>query len=107
MLFSWNGKKAKNQSGCSPANESAVWHRHGNNQYSKTLDAIPAVDMVVTMGCNVDCPYLPCMFREDWGLNDPTGKSDAEFVKVIRVIEARVLELNTYFDFISKNNKNW
>ena len=62
-------------------------------QYSKLLAEIPPVNIVVTMGCNVECPYLPCKHREDWGLDDPTGKSDEEFVKVIRQIEGKVLKL--------------
>ncbi|HEY8390861.1 MAG TPA: arsenate reductase ArsC, partial [Clostridia bacterium] len=37
--------------------------------------------------------YLPCKHREDWGLDDPTGKSDEEFKKVISIIEARIIEL--------------
>lgn len=62
-------------------------------QYSKLIDEIPPVDIVVTMGCNVECPYLPCMHREDWGLDDPTGKSDEEFKKVISIIETKIDEL--------------
>lgn len=62
-------------------------------QYSKLLSDLPSVDIVVTMGCNVDCPYLPCRHREDWGLDDPTGKSDEEFIKVIRRIESNILSL--------------
>ena len=64
-------------------------------QYSKLLTAIPSVDYVITMGCNVECPFLPCKHREDWGLEDPTGKNDAEFKAVIKEIEERVLELRT------------
>lgn len=52
-------------------------------QHSKLLKDIPEVDIVITMGCNVDCPYLPCRYREDWGLDDPTGKNDEEFYKII------------------------
>lgn len=63
------------------------------NQYSKLLSAIPEVDIVVTMGCNVDCPYLPCMEREDWGLEDPSGKSEGEFLKVMKIIEDNILKL--------------
>lgn len=59
-------------------------------QYSKLLSDIPAVDIVITMGCNVQCPFLPCVYREDWGLDDPTGKSDDEFIKTIRSIEEKV-----------------
>ena len=62
-------------------------------QYSKLLSDIPQVDVVITMGCNVQCPFLPCSHREDWGLEDPTGKSDAAFLKTIQLIEERILDL--------------
>ena len=62
-------------------------------QYSKLLSALPPVDVVVTMGCNVQCPMLPCSHREDWGLEDPSGKEDATFLETIRNIEEKVLEL--------------
>lgn len=62
-------------------------------QYSKLLSDIPPVDVVVTMGCNVRCPFLPCKLREDWGLEDPTGKSDEFFLETINKIEQKVLEL--------------
>jgi protein-tyrosine-phosphatase len=45
------------------------------------------------MGCNVNCPVLPCTIQEDWGLDDPTGKSDEEFIKVIQIIEKKINEL--------------
>jgi arsenate reductase len=64
-------------------------------QYSKLLSDIPPVDIVVTMGCNVECPFLPCKYQEDWGLDDPSGKEDTEFIKTIRLIEAQVKELAT------------
>lgn len=63
-------------------------------QYSKLLKDIPEVDIVITMGCNVECPYLPCIYREDWGLNDPTGKSDEEFIFVINEILDKILLLS-------------
>ena len=62
-------------------------------QYSKLLADIPPVDVVITMGCNVACPFLPCKRREDWGLDDPTGKNDEEFLKVIKLIEEKILTL--------------
>ena len=62
-------------------------------QHSKLLADIPAVDVVITMGCNVQCPFLPCKWREDWGLEDPTGKTDGEFLKTIAQIEERILAL--------------
>ena len=48
-------------------------------QYSKLLSEIPQVDIVITMGCNVNCPVIPCEYREDWGVDDPTGKDDKVF----------------------------
>ncbi len=62
-------------------------------QRSKLLTDIPEVDVVVTMGCNVNCPYLPCRYREDWGLDDPSGKSDEEYIKTAKLIEEKVLDL--------------
>lgn len=62
-------------------------------QKSKVISDIPPVDVVVTMGCNVDCPYLPSKHREDWGLEDPTGKEKEEFVKTAEIIEDKVLDL--------------
>ena len=62
-------------------------------QYSKLLEDISDVDVVITMGCNVSCPYLPCKYREDWGLEDPTGKDDKEFEKVIKQIHKNILQL--------------
>lgn len=62
-------------------------------QRPKLLEELPPIDVVVTMGCNVECPYLPCKRREDWGLPDPTGKSDEEFVSVIQTIETKITEL--------------
>jgi arsenate reductase len=62
-------------------------------QRSKLISDLPRIDIVITMGCNVDCPYLPCKFREDWGLDDPSGKDDDEFNRVIDIIEFKVKEL--------------
>ena len=64
-------------------------------QYSKLLSDIPEVDVVITMGCNVHCPNLPCSHREDWGLKDPSGKEDVAFLETIRLIEEKVLDLKT------------
>ena len=64
-------------------------------QHSKLLSEIPPADIVITMGCNVSCPSLPCRCREDWGLDDPTGKGDDCFLEVIRSIEEKVYELKS------------
>ena len=62
-------------------------------QRPKLLEDIPPVEIVITMGCNVECPYLPSKHREDWGLDDPTGMPDEEFIKVIRAIETKITAL--------------
>lgn len=59
-------------------------------QYSKLLTEIPDVDIVIKMGCNVVCPYLPAKHVEDWGLEDPTGKDDDTFNEVIDRIEENI-----------------
>jgi len=62
-------------------------------QKSKLLSEIPPVDIVITMGCNVTCPYLACKYREDWGLEDPTGKDPEVFVQTANLIQEKVLNL--------------
>lgn len=62
-------------------------------QSSKLLSDIPEVDIVIKMGCNVVCPYLPAKHIEDWGLEDPTGKSDEEFIKTAQQIENKIKDL--------------
>lgn len=62
-------------------------------QYSKLLQDIPSPDIAISMGCNVGCPFIGRGFDDNWGLDDPTGKSDEEFVKVIKEIEEKILAL--------------
>ena len=62
-------------------------------QHVKLLEALPKIDILVTMGCNVTCPYLPCQHREDWGLEDPSGKDKEAFLKTAALIKEKVLDL--------------
>ena len=62
-------------------------------QYSKLLEELPSIDVVITMGCNVQCPFLPCRHREDWGLEDPSGREDAAFLETMERIEEKILDL--------------
>ena len=70
-------------------------------QKSKLLSDIPEVDIAIKMGCNVVCPYLEAKHTEDWGLEDPTGKSDEEFIKIAKTIEVKVKDLA---ERIKRNN---
>ena len=62
-------------------------------QYSKLVCDIPTPDILISMGCNVECPYIGMPFDDDWGLDDPTGKSEEEYIKVIKEIKGKVLAL--------------
>lgn len=58
---------------------------------SKLLGEILApIDILITMGCGVECPYVPCKHREDWGLDDPSGKPKYEFEKTRDLIKSKV-----------------
>lgn len=60
-------------SGCkqyiAPRNNKGAKQLYGvdmeRTQHPKLLSDLPSVDVVVTMGCNVQRPALPCKFRED------------------------------------------
>ena len=62
-------------------------------QYSKLISDIPEPDIAISMGCNVGCPFIGRPFDDNWGLEDPTGKSDEEFKKGIDEIRVRIMEL--------------
>ena len=62
-------------------------------QYSKLISDIPTPDIAISMGCDVGCPFIGRPFDEDWGLPDPTGKDEAEFERIIALIEESVLKL--------------
>ena len=63
------------------------------DQYSKLINDIPPVDIAISMGCNVSCPYIGKDFDDNWGLDDPSGKSDEEFIKIIKTIERKIILL--------------
>ena len=62
-------------------------------QYSKTFDKIPAPDISISMGCDVGCPFIGRDFDFNWGLADPTGKADEDFIKIIKQIEENIKNL--------------
>lgn len=62
-------------------------------QYSKTIDKIPSPDIAVSMGCDVNCPYIGREFDDNWQIPDPTGENDDFFVEVIKMIENKIIAL--------------
>ncbi|MBM5597637.1 arsenate reductase ArsC [Listeria seeligeri] len=65
-----------------------------SDQYPKLLKDIPAkLDILITMGCGVECPYVPSNYREDWGVDDPSGGPIEDFRITRDLIEERVKQL--------------
>ena len=63
-------------------------------QYSKLIDQIPEPDIIISMGCDVGCPYIGRPFDDNWGLPDPTGQSDEAFMEVMQTIQQNILNLS-------------
>lgn len=60
----------------------------------KLMSDIPKeLDVVITMGCNVDCPYVPSKHREDWGLTDPSGGPIDDYRKTRDIVKEKVEHL--------------
>ena len=70
------------------------------DQYSKLLSDIPNPDIAISMGCNVGCPFIGREFDDNWGLEDPTGKSDEEFKIIIKKIEEKILMLKASINLL-------
>lgn len=62
-------------------------------QFNKLIEDIPQPDIIIYMGCNVSCPYLVSQYTENWGLDDPTGKTDEVFIETIKEVEKKVLKI--------------
>lgn len=62
-------------------------------QHSKLISDIPEPDIAISMGCNMGCPFIGRPFDDNWGLEDPTGKNDEEFKKVIDEIQKQIMKL--------------
>lgn len=63
------------------------------SQHSKLIDDLPAIDIVVKMGCEVVCPFLVSSHEEDWDLKDPTGQRDEKFKELIGIIDEKMADL--------------
>ncbi|WIV10461.1 arsenate reductase ArsC [Proteiniborus sp. MB09-C3] len=65
-----------------------------STHYPKLLKDIPEeVDYLITMGCNVVCPYVPCSHSEDWGITDPLGGPIEDYRKTRDIIKEKVEKL--------------
>lgn len=62
--------------------------------HPKLLSEIPEeLDILITMGCNVTCPFAPNRLMEDWGLDDPSGGPIEDFRVTRDLIKAKVIDL--------------
>ncbi len=60
----------------------------------KLLEDIPyEMDILITMGCGVVCPFVPNKYEADWGLPDPVGQPIEEFRRVRDIIKEKVIDL--------------
>ncbi len=64
-----------------------------NGQTSKLISLIQNPDLAISMGCGVAFPFIGRAFDDNWNLEDPTGKADSVFKKVIKEIEHKIMEL--------------
>lgn len=65
-----------------------------SQHHPKLLSDIPKeIDILITMGCGVECPLVPCSHREDWGLKDPSGEPIEDFRKTREIIKEKVADL--------------
>lgn len=62
-------------------------------QKNKLIDEIGEMDIIITMGCNVDCPNLPSKYRMDFGLDDPSGKDSEIFELTAKFIDEKINNL--------------
>lgn len=58
-----------------------------------TPELAQQAEILITMGCGDDCPYLPGLRRDDWPLPDPKGQGIDSVRRTREEIRARVLEL--------------
>lgn len=65
-----------------------------SEHHPKLLSDIPKeIDYLITMGCNVVCPYVPCKHSEDWGLADPSGGPIEDYIITRDIIKEKVEQL--------------
>ncbi len=58
-----------------------------------TAELAREAQLLITMGCGDDCPYIPGLRRDDWPLPDPKGQGLDSVRKTREEIRARVLDL--------------
>ena len=62
---------------------------------SKSLNDLPDVkwDLVATMGCDDECPFIRAERREDWQIPDPKNMAPEEFRQIRDRISEKVKQI--------------
>jgi arsenate reductase len=58
-----------------------------------TTELASGANMLITMGCGDECPYIPGLQRDDWPLDDPKGRSLDDIREIRDEIRRRVVGL--------------
>ena len=58
-----------------------------------TADLAAGAEMLITMGCGDECPYIAGLERDDWPLSDPKGQDLAAVRRIRDDIAQRVQQL--------------
>ena len=58
-----------------------------------TPELAKTAELLVTMGCGDECPFVPGLRRDDWPLEDPKGKPRARVREIREEIRGRVAAL--------------
>ena len=59
----------------------------------KAIQDKEPIDVVVTMGCEVECPVIPAVKRIDWDIADPHGQDIETYRRTMAIIKEKVTEL--------------
>ena len=70
----------------------------GRRPRGLTRELAEEADVVVTMGCGDECPYIPGKRYSDWDLQDPKGRPVDEVRATRDEIERRVTALVAELD---------
>jgi protein-tyrosine-phosphatase len=63
-----------------------------SGHHPKLLSNIPSeVNILVTMGCNVVCPFVTADYTEDWGIDDPSGGPKKSYEETRDIIKEKIL----------------
>jgi len=58
-----------------------------------TFKLAEGANLLITMGCGDECPFVPGLRRDDWPLADPKGRGIEQVRKIRDEIDRRVRHL--------------